>query len=286
MRILTLAILALSALSILPSPAVAQELRIPALIKLIDEADVPALEAGVLSNLAAQEGAKVEAGQILVQLVDREARLLCDRQRAEYEVARKQADNRTKILAAEAALKVAESELRRANEAIARIPNSVSQAELDRLELAVTQARLAIEQARHDVEVAALEAALKQSELAIAERKLERHTILAPFSGVVAQVFNRRGEWVEPGEKVLRLVRTDRLKAEGFIPSDKMKGVAVGSRVSLVVAGGSESSALAGAIVFVSPETDPFNGQIRIVAEIENAKGQLRPGVKGTLTIK
>jgi multidrug efflux pump subunit AcrA (membrane-fusion protein) len=37
--------------------------------------------------------------------------------------------------------------------------------------------------------------------------------------------------------------------------------------------------------VFVSPEVDPVNGQVRVWAEVENRDGQLRPGVHGKLSI-
>jgi RND family efflux transporter MFP subunit len=266
--------------------AQADELRIPALIKLIDEAEIPALEAGVVDAMTVSEGAKVEAGQVLLKLSDRDAQLFCDRQRADYEVAHKQAADRTKIHSAEASLKVAEAELQRARDARMRLGDAVSDTELDRLDLMVTHGRLAIEQAKHEVAVFTLQAELKQRELAIAEQKLKRHFIAAPFAGVVAQVFIRRGEWVEPGEKVLRLVRTDRLKAEGFAVSDKIQPAHQGSRVLLSLAsGGATSPVYAGKLVFVSPETDPINGQVRLVAEIENESGALRPGMKGTLTI-
>ena len=35
----------------------------------------------------------------------------------------------------------------------------------------------------------------------------------------IVQVYVRKGEWVEPGQKALRIVNVDRLKAEGFIPA-------------------------------------------------------------------
>jgi macrolide-specific efflux system membrane fusion protein len=39
-------------------------------------------------------------------------------------------------------------------------------------------------------------------------------------------------------------------------------------------------------VVFVSPEVDPVNGQVRIWAEIDNKSLVLRPGLQGALLIE
>lgn len=265
--------------------APAEDLRVPGvLVKLIEEADVPAQETGVLDAFFVGEGDTVKAGAPLAKTLDLDAKLLVERHQREVDVANKQAENQAKVLSAKAALRVAQSELKRATDARVRVGNAVSDAELDRLELAVTQAELSIQQAEHEVEVARLDAELKRAQLNIAKRALERHQITAAFAGVVAQVYRRRGEWVEPGEKTLRLVRTDRLKAEGFLPLDKARKITLGKGVTLAV-DEPLSPTYAGKITFVSPEADPFNGQVRFVAEIENPKGTLKPGQKGSLTI-
>lgn len=280
-------VLAMAALVGLPALAEAQDVRLPGvLVKLIEEAEVPALEKGVLASLAVQEGDKVGAGALLGQIDDRDARLLVARHESELAIARREAEGRAKILSAEASLKVAQSELKRAQDARSRLGASVSDAELDRLMLAVTQAQLSLQQAEHEVQVATLEVALRQRELDIAQRAVERHSILAPFDGVVAQVYRRRGEWVEPGEKVMRLVRTDRLKVEGFVPLDRVASLAVGNPVDLKIETGASEQTYRGRLTVISPEADPFNGQVRVVAEIENPSGMLRPGQKGTLSIR
>ncbi len=42
----------------------------------------------------------------------------------------------------------------------------------------------------------------------------------------------------------------------------------------------------AGHIVFVNPEIDPLNSQVRVWAEVENPDLKLRPGMQATLTIE
>ena len=41
-----------------------------------------------------------------------------------------------------------------------------------------------------------------------------------------------------------------------------------------------------GVVTFVSPEANPVNGQVRVLAEIENTGGKLRPGLVGTLALE
>jgi macrolide-specific efflux system membrane fusion protein len=41
-----------------------------------------------------------------------------------------------------------------------------------------------------------------------------------------------------------------------------------------------------GTIVFVSPEVDPITGQVRLWAEIDNRKRQLRPGQPARMVVR
>ena len=45
------------------------------------------------------------------------------------------------------------------------------------------------------------------------------------------------------------------------------------------------AAVFAGKLVFVSPEVDPVNNQVRVLAEIDNPESLLRPGLRATLTI-
>ncbi len=106
-----------------------------------------------------------------------------------------------------------------------------------------------------------------------------RRQIVAPFAGTIVQVFVRLGEWVEPGQKALRIVNIDHLKAEGFLPASDADASLVGAPVRLTLdLAGEQSAAFDGKISFVSPEVDPITGQVRVWAEIDNRAGRLRPG--------
>ena len=184
-----------------------------ALIKLIEQVDVPAREAGVLVAVKVREGQMVDEGDQLAQIQDAEARLAAARAKIEVDIARKNAENDVNIRFAKKSAEVAKAELRRAQDSIDKYPKSISDTEMDRLRLTVERAVLEVEQAERDFEIAEFTRQIEENEHQFAEQKVERRKITAPISGVVVQVNRRRGEWVEPGDMVLRILRIDRLRA-------------------------------------------------------------------------
>jgi len=256
------------------------------LINLLEQAEVPAREAGVLAAIEAREGASVSAGDVLAQIDDTDAKFLRQRAKLELEVAAKNAANELAIQTAEVTREVAQSIFQRTQEGAQKIRYTISQTELDRLRLDAEKAELALRQAKHDLDVAQVTWQLKQNEYEFASRSVARRGIVAPFSGVVVEVYRRRGEWVEPGQKVLRVVRQDRLRAEGFLDARQARGDLAGRRVSLTLDPAENlPQPFVGKIVFVSPEVDPVNGQVRVLAEIDNPNLSLRPGLRATMSI-
>jgi macrolide-specific efflux system membrane fusion protein len=245
-------------------------------LRLLEEAEVPAQEAGVLTAVAVRDGQRVKKGELLAQLDDQVARLVADAAQVQYEIASAKATNDVRMRFAKKALEVSHAELRRSMDSIERFAKSVSQSQLDVERLTVEKNQLEVEQADHEHQIAALEMKSKANELTAARAQVTRRQILAPFEGMVAQVYARSGEWVEPGQPVLRIVNVDRLKAEGFITATAAAGDLPGKSVTLQVDGTAGPSA--GTLVFVSPEVDPITGQVRVWAEVDNNDGRLRPG--------
>jgi macrolide-specific efflux system membrane fusion protein len=257
------------------------------LVKLIEQIEVPAREAGVLESVAVREGQMVAADAPLAQIEDADLRL--ERRRAQLELigAQKQAESDVKVRYAKKSLQVAEAELRRAVESQRRLPQSVSQSELDQLRLAVDQSTLDIEAAQLELDLAQTARELKQNDLEVAEHSIRQRRVTAPLAGFVAQIHRHPGEWVQPGQTILRLLRLDRLRAEGMV-SSRLGTVDLNGRpVKLTVQLDDEPAGeFSGKVVFVSPEIDPVNGQVRIWAEIDNPDLKLRPGLHGSMTIE
>jgi macrolide-specific efflux system membrane fusion protein len=256
------------------------------LLRVSEEVDTPAREAGVLAEIRVKEGQLVRAGEELARLDDRRAQMMCGKAELEHQAAQHAAAQDVDVRLARAAAVVAEAELRRAEGAATKLPESVSHSELDRLRHEVQRAALEREKAESARELAKLHEQIKRRELEIAQEHAERHRILAPLGGVVDKVHRHRGEWVAPGDRVLHILRLDPLRAEGFLPADALAQPLVGHPVTLVIdLPGRPKTEFRGSVTYISPEIDPVNRQVRVWAEIPNPQLELHPGLRGLLTV-
>lgn len=256
-------------------------------INLVADVEVPANEAGALVEVPAAEGRRVEAGAILARIDDRDALLDVARAEIALDHAQQQAANDVKVRLARQSLKLAELELKRAEDANLALERVVSATQIDKLRIEVEKSQLEVEQATKDLATAERAVAVAKNELLVAQRAVERRRIVAPISGTVVDVRRRLGEWLEPGATVVRLVRDDRLRAEGFVHVEKLTVPLLGQPAELVVAlPGEKPTTFRGTVIFVSPEVNPINRQVRVWAEFDNADGRLRPGLAAKLTVK
>jgi len=267
-------------------PAASAPIEVESVVlRLIEEAEVPAQEGGVVTGVAVREGQRVKQGDLLAQIDDQVSKLAADAAKAKYDITREKATNDVKLRYAQKALEVSEAELRRSTESVEKFAKSVSQSQLDVEQLTVQKNRLEAEQAEHEQAVATLEMKAQENELSAARAAITRRRIVAPFDGEIVQVYLRKGEWAEPGQKALRIVDATRLKGEGFIRAEDAVAVAPGTPVVLAIELAGKSQSFSGKIVFVSPEVDPITGQVRVWAELDNREGQLRPGQPATMRI-
>jgi macrolide-specific efflux system membrane fusion protein len=256
------------------------------LLRLVEQVDVPAREAGLLAAVEVSEGQMVEAGQLLAQIDETEARLAEDQAAIDVQIARANAANDVNLRFARKSVDVAKAELQRAEQSNQNFAKSVSDSELDRLRLVVERSVLEVEQSQHQQAIAGFTLQARESQLRSAQEKVRRHKLLAPFGGIVVQIKRHHGEWVTPGEAVVRILRIDRLRAEGFLPAQDagpgLQGKAVQLQIDLP---GAPGTAFPAKIVFLDPEIDPVNAQIRIWAEVENTGLQLRPGMRASMLL-
>jgi multidrug efflux pump subunit AcrA (membrane-fusion protein) len=256
------------------------------LVKLVDEVQVPAQAEGALVSLAVREGTAVTKGQELGRVDDLDARATARQLELEADVAKREAENDLKVRFAHKNAEVSKAELRRAEESVKQFSRAVSGSEIDRLRLTAERTELEILQADHEFAVAKLNFDVKKNAHQFAVETLARRAIQAPIDGVVVDILRQQGEWVKPGDTVLRIVRVDQLRAEGFLQHDRLAEDPMGQPVVLTVdLPGRKQAKYQGRVVFVSPEVNPVNGEVRFWAEVENHDGRLRPGIKGKLVI-
>ena len=267
-------------------PVLDKPVSVDGLVRLIEHIDVPALRDGRIDKVQAKEGDFVHRGDLLARLDDAEAQLTVKRTELEHQLAVEKANSEFALNSARLTQEVTNSELQRARQAKQASPSSVSLTELDRLRLESEKATNEITRFTEEKRFATLTAQTKSVELQLSRLALEEKRIISPLDGIVVQVHRREGEWVRVGEKVIRVVRIDRLRVEAYVNLHAALTSLEKSPVILEVDfPDTPTQEFSGEVVFIHPEADPVNGQIRIWAEIENRDRLLRPGQRGRLKV-
>ncbi len=238
---------------------------------LIKDVELSANEAGAIVAMYVHEGDPVQPGQLLAKIDDRQAQF--DRLAAELkrDAALAKSQDDIEIRYSEAALGVADAELSQNTEINRHSPGTVSTTELRRLKLTRKKAQLQIDRSRLEQKISRMTADVETTAVAAAEENMRRRQITAPFAGIVLDVLRDQAEWVNAGEPVLRVIRLDRLRVEGFLNARNFNPEDVVNRqvtVQIQRARG-QVVQLPGKVVFVSPLVQAGD-KYRIRAEVEN----------------
>ncbi len=106
-------------------------------------------------------------------------------------------------------------------------------------------------------------------ELAVLDDQLAQKTVRSQYPGVVKRVEVEPGQSVRQGDTLLELEGRGRMRVEIRLPKKHAQAVAVGTPVTVHIAGQAHST-----------RVDAVNGQ-QIVVEIANADGRVAPGPIG-----
>ena len=273
-------------LTLATPPVPERHLTVDGLVRLIEYVDIPARRDGRLEKINTKEGTYVHKGDNLGRLDDAEALLTLKRTELELQLAEEKAKSEIAVNSARLIQEVTRNEFERARETRKSSPASISVTEFDRLRLESEKATNELARLGEERRFAAITSQTKVVELQLSRLALEERQILAPLDGIVVQLHRREGEWVHLGEKVVRVVRIDRLRVEAYV--NLHSGLASLEKAPAILEvefTDSPTQEFSGAVVFVNPEADPVNGQIRIWAEIENRGRLLRPGQRGRLKV-
>lgn len=160
---------------------------------------------GLIAKMNVDAGDKVVAGDVVVEL---------DRELATLELQRR------------------EAEMQQMEAALANARRLLDEAERVRSSSAIAETEIKSRQATVETTSAALaaaRAAVQQQQAVVA-----RHSVRAPFDGVVSQRLGERGEWVNPGAGVVELVATTRLRFDFRVPQEYFSRITSDSRVELL----------------------------------------------------
>ncbi len=264
-----------------------QEIRLEsAVTQVLEAVDTPAQRSGVLESLNVREGETVKKGDSLGKILDDGSRLKYDRARYEYAIASQISKDETLVKYASKSLEVTRAELARSESANRSVDLAVSDTELDHLRLVVSKAELEVEKSLIEFEVAKLNERRREVDLKETKFELSKHEIISPIEGQVAIVKKRAGEWIETGDSVLRIVRIDRLRVEGWVSVEQAIQIQTDQTAEVVIqVPNRENITKQGKVTFVSLEANPVDRKIRIWVEIDNRDLKLRPGLRAEVVV-
>jgi RND family efflux transporter MFP subunit len=200
-------------------------------------------------------GDTVKAGQLLVRLDDRDARL--------------------RLMQAEAALQQAAAQAARAQAEVKRNADLVQTGDIS---------RSAYEQLTTQVAVADAAVAQAEALVASAKKALEDTHVLAPFSGHVSERDVAVGEFVNTSANVATIVRITPIRLELLVPESSAAHMKRGMPVTARVPAHPDAD-FAGEVSALNVAIDPASRSMRIEARFPNADGRLMPGMFGTAEV-
>lgn len=282
----------LCSLLVAPSLSAGETVKLPnCLLSLDEEVQVPAQEPGVLVRIAVRDGQQVAKGDLLAQIDDLIPRASYNVAVYKLKVAEKEAIDDIDVRYSKAAYDVAAAKLQRSLAANAKTQNAVAEETVDEQRLEKEKFKLSIEQARKKQEVAGLQKQVSEAELQAAAANLERRQIISPLDAVVIELSRHEGEWAQSGDPVMRLMRIDQLRVEGFLNATNYSAAEVQNRpveVTVTLARGQQQT-FPGKIVYVKPLIET-GGEFLVRAEVQNRKQDgfwvLSPGMKAEMTIQ
>lgn len=136
----------------------------------------------------------------------------------------------------------------------------ISKQELDDLENGLTAAKSALETTK---------------------LQLKKSSPRAPVSGIVDRIYVDRGEYVDPGNPLLRLVQVGKLKVIADVPEKDVAFLKVGQSVEIIPAliNTRSSAPISGNIEHIAFSANPTTRTYRTKIVIDNSSSKLRPGM-------
>jgi multidrug efflux pump subunit AcrA (membrane-fusion protein) len=260
-------------------------------IKIRDEVNLPAPEAGVLMEFAVREGSQVKQGDVLAMIDDREAQAALRVAQFRFEAATKRSEDTIEEKYAVLAAAVAKADWQKSLEANKRNPGSIVPIDIDQKKLVFDRSTLQIEKAVKDRELAVLDARTAEAERDAANLAIERRTIRSPFNGEVANIYNRhQSEWVSPGDPIVRLIQLDTLYIETTVDASRYeRNELQGKPVTVQVTGARNRKENAvGHIVYVGQEIQGgtnYRVQAEFTNRLQGDQWLIQPGHTARMTI-
>lgn len=270
--------------------------EVPRLVEMVgtlmpqDEVTLSVDQPSTIARVLVDLGDRVRAGQVVVQLDDREDRLRVQQAEAGLEAARRALDraratveaSRANIARARAQMEDALANSRRFDDLFkegavsARERDSAQmQHDVAKASLEAAQAQLASD--REAARNAAAQVEQAKASLEFNRKRLGDNEIRAPVNGAVKRKMVSAGEAIKEKTPVLVLVVTDPLRFQGTVPERFSPRVAVGQPVEVRVEAYRDRT-FPGQVSRMSPAVETESRSLLVEALVPNPRGELKPG--------
>lgn len=204
---------------------------------------------GQVETVAVEVGDRVDAGDILLQL-DREIESLT--------------------------LKSSQATTAQARAELADARRRFKDAERLQKQNSISDNAIRLLQAEVEIDAAALKR--QQAEDRIQQARVERHSLKAPFTGVISEKLTEIGEWIEPGRAVLTLIAVDDLRVDFRVPQEFYARINAQSRITVTLDALPDSE-IKGRIETVVPVSDPSARTFLMHVRLDNDDLNITPGM-------
>ncbi len=114
--------------------------------------------------------------------------------------------------------------------------------------------------------------------VSLADAKLAKLTIKAPFSGTVGLRTASTGDYVKDGQDIVNLEKTDPIKVDFKVPEIFQSKIKVGQALSVAL-DALPGQTFTGKVVAVNPQLDTAGRAVVLRAQMDNRSGVLKPGM-------
>jgi len=139
--------------------------------------------------------------------------------------------------------------------------------------------------AQSTFDAALTEFQLMRTAVKLAEVKLEKLIIRAPFPGTLGFRLVSVGAYVDAGSQLVHLDKIDRLKVSFAVPELDLVRLSVGQQVA-VTADAVPGETFVATITAIDPTVDANGRALKVRADLDNSAGKLRPGLLIRVTVK
>ncbi|SEH06926.1 efflux RND transporter periplasmic adaptor subunit [Candidatus Venteria ishoeyi] len=239
-----------------------QHKRVTGNLRALSEASLAVRESGYVAKVLVNEGTRVKAGDMLVQL---------DERRLRSELAQLKAE----LSQAKAAVRQRQAEL-----ANAKVEMEANQYSANKK--AISQRALRLSKTQFNVAQAALQEAkaviaARNAQLQLLQVRLADLTLYAPFAGLITERLAEPGEWFKQGQNVITLVADAQLEAWLDVPERFVHQLNTNpqQKINLQING---RHLEAGSQVILG-KVDPHARTFTLVAHFDNTEQHWMPGM-------